>query len=363
MSRKGTKNTSQKPSKDSLPKGLWKRGNVYWITLTDPVAGRIQESTGLTRLDLALKRYSQVVTELAEQRYFPQKGKYNIDFKTLETQYLSHPKTLRKKTVKDDRQRFKRILEYFKPNTRVLSIDADDVVRFQDWLTRQPNITRPGKALSGTTVNRHIMLLKTAINRCVGLQPYWQPFSKVEAFDESVNERTNTISDSNFELLFNAANIDIKLFLLFGGTYGLRLSSILNLTWDMIDLDNSTIYFPAGYLKNKKPLPLPLTPRLKSFLIERSKLKSLQREDGRLFYPYHPSTISGMFRQLANKTNIKGTFHDLRRTAATNLRRQGVPTSTVMDIVGWKSIQMFQKYDQINMDDKVEALKKLPIFQ
>jgi integrase len=38
-------------------------------------------------------------------------------------------------------------------------------------------------------------------------------------------------------------------------------------------------------------------------------------------------------------------FHDLRRSAARNMRRAGVPENTIMKIAGWKTPAMFRWYD------------------
>jgi integrase len=38
-------------------------------------------------------------------------------------------------------------------------------------------------------------------------------------------------------------------------------------------------------------------------------------------------------------------FHDLRRSAARNMRKAGVPENTSMRIGGWKTASMFRRYD------------------
>ena len=44
------------------------------------------------------------------------------------------------------------------------------------------------------------------------------------------------------------------------------------------------------------------------------------------------------------------TFHDLRHRAATNMRRAGIPTSVVMKIMGWKSIEMYSDTTRLNRE-------------
>lgn len=52
-------------------------------------------------------------------------------------------------------------------------------------------------------------------------------------------------------------------------------------------------------------------------------------------------------------------FHDLRRTSARAKRSSGVDTSIIMDIQGWKTEAMFRRYGIVDIQDKVDAFKKL----
>jgi len=49
---------------------------------------------------------------------------------------------------------------------------------------------------------------------------------------------------------------------------------------------------------------------------------------------------------------------DLRRTAARNMIRGGVPQSIAKRVTGHRSDSMFERYDIASMDDKLEALRK-----
>ena len=51
-------------------------------------------------------------------------------------------------------------------------------------------------------------------------------------------------------------------------------------------------------------------------------------------------------------------FHDLRRTAARNLRRAGI-ASVIMKIGGWRTRSVFERYAIVSQTDIAEALKKL----
>ena len=52
-------------------------------------------------------------------------------------------------------------------------------------------------------------------------------------------------------------------------------------------------------------------------------------------------------------------FHDLRHCAVTNLRKAGVNDSVIMSISGHKTYAMFKRYNRIDRQDRVNALKQV----
>ncbi len=67
---------------------------------------------------------------------------------------------------------------------------------------------------------------------------------------------------------------------------------------------------------------------------------------------------SKIFHRACNKVGIVGaSTHSMRRTALTQMHKQGIPLRTIQEISGHKSLAALQKYLEVSDEDKTQALK------
>ena len=84
--------------------------------------------------------------------------------------------------------------------------------------------------------------------------------------------------------------------------------------------------------------------------IGRDITKSLKKACARAGIPHGRYTKNGI------------TFHDLRHTFNTNMRKAGVPESVIMEISGRSTRAMFDRHNTVDTEDRREAVKKLGLY-
>ena len=122
---------------------------------------------------------------------------------------------------------------------------------------------------------------------------------------------------------------------------GLRQSDLIRLPWGAFDGSS----FVDRTAKTRREVMIPAGPECRALMqtIEKRHLIILTTQRGG--NPWTADGLRSSFRKACAVVGIKKTFHDLRRTACTNLLCAGVEASKVAMIMGWS-------------EDEVEALKR-----
>jgi integrase len=142
--------------------------------------------------------------------------------------------------------------------------------------------------------------------------------------------------------------------------YGWRVSKLLTLRVSQVDLVSRTIRLEPGTTKNREG---------REVTIESGALLELLRQclDGKAQDDYvftrglkPVRDFLKSWAKLCSSAGVPGLlFHDLRRTAARNLRAAGIPEEIIMRIAGWKTSAVFRRYAIVSQADVREALQKV----
>jgi integrase len=174
------------------------------------------------------------------------------------------------------------------------------------------------------------------------------------------NERDRVLTNEEWERFYEAASPHIKPILSIAYHLGMRLSEILKLTWDRVDLERGFIKLAGRDTKTGDARLVPLTPIIHGRLKELTKIRSLVTNRVFLYKGRGLGEIKTAVKTAIKRAGLHDfRFHDLRHCAATNLRRAGVDTVTAMKIIGHKSEKMHQRYNSVSEADLLLAASKL----
>jgi len=173
-----------------------------------------------------------------------------------------------------------------------------------------------------------------------------------------------------------------------GRTYGWRVSELLGLRVEQVDLVQKVIRLEPGTTKNSDGREVFMTDTVRNLLSASVQGKApdahvFTRPDGspvrdfRVTWERACSRI-GVGQTLcadcsepmdsgractkckSQRSVYSGLiFHDLRRTAARNLRRAGIPETVIMKIGGWRTRSVFERYAIVSRTDIADAMRKL----
>jgi integrase len=154
-------------------------------------------------------------------------------------------------------------------------------------------------------------------------------------------------------------------------TFGWRMQSeVLTLERRHLDLKAKTLHSDTS--KNGEARTVSLPDDLASLLTQQlGRVEVAQRQAGRVIpflFPY----LSGAkrvgtrrrdfrkaWRTACLKAGVPGMLrHDLRRTAARDMERGGIPRGVAMEIIGHKTEAMYRRYAIVSEADHREAARK-----
>ncbi|KAB2954251.1 site-specific integrase [Heliorestis acidaminivorans] len=239
-----------------------------------------------------------------------------------------------------------------------------DVQRLIEQLKTRGNKKEKGGELSPTTIKYVIRFLRFALKRAV----------ETGLIKKNPTEGAKIPRQERKEIDILSENEIGRLFDLLKGSYiygpakvafhtGARLTEVLGLTWDCVDLEGAKIRIEKAYRYfNDDGEPLFTTPKTKAArrtigidpeLVAFLKEHRIEQEKARRWStggawasshdlvftmgdgsPIIPGALSSLFSQKMKKAGIATTFHGLRHSHVSILIKAGVPITTISGRVG-----------------------------
>ena len=176
-----------------------------------------------------------------------------------------------------------------------------------------------------------------------------------------------------FEAVCRRLPADLQAAVAVSYTFGWRAQSeVLTLERHHLDLAAKTLRLDPGMSKNGEGRTVALPDDLALLLAQQlARVEALQRRLGRIV-PYLFPYLTGKVRAGQRRRDFRKVWaaackaagvpgrlrHDLRRTAARDMEREGVPRTVAMEIIGHRTESMYRRYAIVNEADHREAARK-----
>lgn len=245
----------------------------------------------------------------------------------------------------------------------------DHLVAFFDARARAPEITparidayateRLAAGAARATVNYEKAALRRAFRLAIekGLLAT-MPVIKLARVR---NARTGFFEEGEFAALMIELPAHLQPVVQFLRLTGWRRSEALGLTWDQIDWEGEVISLAATDTKGGEPriFPFGLAPELKQLIegqwVKHSGIFVFQCRGDRI----GNGALRSGWKRATKRAGLEGRLvHDLRRSAARDLRRAGVSEGEIMRLCGWRTRAMFDRYNIIDEQDLARAVAK-----
>jgi integrase len=258
-----------------------------------------------------------------------------------------------RKTTSDVETRWRLHLEPFFATRRVAEVTSDLVAKYVDQ--------RQLEKAQNATINREMAALKRMFR--IGMYSTPPKVLRLPKFPKLAedNVRKGFLEDAQYKKLIGyCPDFWFRSLIEMGRTYGWRISELINLKVKQVDINARIIRLEPGTTKNKDGREVTMTTAVHALLVHCVEGKSADeavftRSDG-----VPVKDFRDMWAKATEAAGVPGLlFHDLRRTAARNLRRAGIAEGVIMKIGGWRTRSVFERYAIVSQTDIADALRKL----
>jgi integrase len=264
---------------------------------------------------------------------------------------------------------------HIKPLLGSLSLNELNYKDYQNFANNLLNNPSPvsGKILKVKTA-KHVLSILSSIVKYAKMNEYYKGDDRVKyvelpKFDNRCYFTPNADTQRKYIkaiLTFNEPIYkDIFLFLL----HGRRLSEVLTLSWEFIDMNEYIMYLPANKNKSKKNLSFSLTDKqihvLRSYQLIEHEVQITPFIKGYVFK--NPNTgerykdVRKAWHRLLNGANLpKIRIHDIRHLVATYLVNElQLPVEQVSHTLGHSDIKITQQYINPKPQNARDAMNSL----
>ena len=330
-----------------MTKGIYKRGNMYWIRYAGLDGRTLRESSGSTKFREAESLLIKRRNEIKEGKQPEVKRISNHSFIELSEEYLKWAE--RQRSYKSKRGFVLQLVDLY---------GSLPLRRFSSKLLEQFQTARLQKGNKPATVNRLMATLKHMISKAADWdmveEETLKRVRKVQLLEEN-NRRLRFLTKEECRELINACINHLRSILIIALNTGMRKREVLFLKWDNVDLRNGFILLELTKNGERREIPINDTVREVFQSIIRRLDVPFVFYDPRVGNPYQD--VKRSFPSACRRAGIKDfRFHDCRHTFGSQLVMAGIDLTTVKELLGHKTIAMTMRYAHLAPSHKVKAV-------
>jgi len=331
-----------------MAKGIYKRGNIYWIRYAGLDGKVIFESSGSDKFKDAEALLIQRKQAIKEGKQPEIKRIGNHTFRELAERYLLWING-RQRSIRVKGYIIKQLLETF---------GSLPLRKFSTALVEQLQTDNINRGLKPSSNNKVLSVLKAMFTKAVDWEMVeaetLKRVRKAKLLPDN-SKRLRYLSKQECQELINSCDPHLRPIVITALNTGMRKGEILNLKWDNVDLRHGFILLDKT--KNNERREIPINDTL------RSTLTNIPRRLDVPYVFYDPLTgkpyqdVKRSFATALRKAKILDFhFHDLRHTFASHLVMAGVDITTVKELLGHKTLTMTLRYSHLAPSHKVKAV-------
>lgn len=357
---------------------LFKRpdSKFYWIKWYNNQGELKRQSTKTTRF-----RDAKKVARQKEEVILRTNGiidLHTLTMKDLVEEVENDHKINNKKSINKVIQRKKHLYKFFSTdnntdtgNQRLMNVSENEIEQYKK--------RRSEEGAAPATINRELSIIRRGFNLLRGRKKV-AAVPTIKTLSED-NVRTGFFENWEYHSLLKSLPDYLRPVVQFAYACGWRKEEILNLEWDIVDLEEKVITLPPGYTKNKKGRTYPLDKELLTMfqglwdertyrknvyvaLIKENKKPEITFVDSPYVFLNRKKTdkirdFRFSWKKACKDAGIrKRYFHDFRRTAVRSLIRSRNPEKVVMSITGHLTRSVFERYHIVSTEDLEKAVER-----
>lgn len=256
-----------------------------------------------------------------------------------------------RKSIERVKESFAQLEQFFGADVRVMQITKTEIDAYA------AHRLTAGRARA--TVNNELAQLRRGFRLAIeagllGVMPVFK-------LPKPKNARSGFFEEGEFAAVLLELPADVHDLVQFLRATGWRRDEGRLLTWAAVDMDGGTIRLEDARSKSGKPrvFPFALAPSLKALLDARWEARDGLYVFHRKGDPLGVGAVRCAWKRATKRAGLTGRIvHDLRRSAARDFRRAGVSEGEIMQLCGWETRAMFDRYNIIDEADLAAAVAK-----